>query len=92
MLHLTHSLPSGRHLRIKGFRAPDVQGTYSSNVDPNPSWLVHAAAVRLVEQERNKSATRKQDLSDLREELARLEKTKEGNTLMGVGVKWIETR
>lgn len=92
VLHFLHPLPSGRHLRIKGFRAPDVQDTYSSNVDPNPSWLVHAAAVRLLEQERNKSATRKQDLTDLREELARLERTKEGNTVMGVGVKWIETR
>ena len=93
VLHLIRSLPSGRHLRIAGYRAPDVQATATSNVEPNPVWLATAAAVRLMEQQDiapGSSAERR--LNNLRLELARLEATTEGNTLKGIAFVPIEPR
>lgn len=43
-IHFKRSLPSGRHLRMATYVAPAVQTTATSNVDPNPVWLAHAAA------------------------------------------------
>lgn len=45
-------LPHERHLLIKGYRAPDVVTAAATNVEPNPEWLVHAAARQLLEGDR----------------------------------------
>lgn len=90
-LHLKRALPSARHLRMEVYRAPDVQATATSNVEPNPVWLAHAAAVRLLEQEKM-TPENVARLGYIRGELERLEKTTEGNTIVGKPVVWIERR
>ena len=44
-------LPPGRNLRMNAYRAPDIQATTTSNVEPNPEWLSRAAARRLLEED-----------------------------------------
>ena len=46
---MQQSLPSHRHLRIDGFRAPDVITAATSNVEVDPEWLVNAASIDLLE-------------------------------------------
>ena len=81
-LHFTHALPSARHLRINGVRAPDVQTTVTSNVEPNPEWLALAATVELLGMlpTTDESQTL---LAGRQEELREMEKGPIGNTLYG---------
>lgn len=82
ILRFNRPLPSGRHLRIKGYRAPTVQTTQSSNVDPNPSWLAHAATEYLLEGERPTEQT-EQRLANVRAWLRDPHNAAEVNTVEG---------
>ena len=81
-LHFTKALPSARHLRINGVRAPDVQTTVGSNVEPNPEWLALSAAVNLVRSQPFSDEQRAL-LRDLQGELDKMERQPEGDTLYG---------
>ena len=89
-IHFFRPQPSARHLRIKGYRAPDVQTTATSNVDPNPVWLAYAAAVRLVGQVG--AGSDRVNVDALRAELRRLEGGIEGNPHKNVIIIPIESR
>lgn len=91
VLHFNRALPSGRHLRIAAFRAPDVISTMSSNVEPNPEWLAYATAERVLAQERM-TEENKYRLEYLRQELGKFAGTSEGNVMLGKPIVWIESR
>ena len=92
-IHFLRPLPSARHLRMTLYREPDVVTSFSANVEPTPSWLAHAAAVRLMGQENiepeSPAAFR---LSGLKAELKRLEGTSEGDVMKDKPIVWFETR
>lgn len=92
-LHFNRPLPSARHLRIAGYRAPDVQATMASNVEPNPVWLAMAAAVKVMSQEtiESRSSTERRFLN-LKDDLARLEGSSAGDTLRHTPYVAIEPR
>lgn len=93
VVHFKHALPSGRHLRMTTYQAPSVQTTMTSNVDPNPVWLETAAAVRLLEQddiEPESAAERR--LNSLKQKLAQMERTSEGDIRIGHPFIEIEPR
>ena len=87
-LHFDVPLPSARHLRIRGYRSPDVQATASSNVEPNPVWLAHKAAVRLLEQYDPTNPR----LPILDRKLHEMEASNVYNTTKGKGLVRIEPR
>ena len=93
VIQFKRPLPSGRHLKVSGYKAPTVQTTQSSNVDPNPVWLATAAAVRLMEQEGVElNSPQYFRLKHLKEDLARMEATTEGNTLKDILFIPVESR
>lgn len=88
LLHFHRPLPSARHLRIEGYRAPDVITAATSNVEPKPTWLAHAAAVRLVGQVG--AGSDHVDVDALKAKLESLEGSTEGNVLKNTIVIFIE--
>lgn len=90
VLLMHQALPSGRHLLVKGYRAPDLVTAATSNVEPNPEWLALAAAVHILESEPdNGNATR---LQTLRQRLSFLEATAVGDVRKSRGIIWAESR
>lgn len=81
ILRLLQDLPNGRHLLIRGVRAPDTVAA-TANVEPNSEWLALAAAVQILRGD-PPSADRDGRLADLRAELRDMEKTPEGDVQLG---------
>jgi hypothetical protein len=84
-LHLTRALPRGLHLRIHGFRAPDVVTATASNVEPNPVWLALATAIHLLEADGPSPR-----LSDLRAQMVDMQNTDTGNPWRHDHPVWFE--
>ena len=83
-------LPSARHLRMTLYREPDVV-TATSNVETEPAWLAHKAAVRVVEQQKI-SDDNLNRLTIIRSSLADMERSPQGKPHRSKPIHWFETR
>lgn len=83
ILRMHQDLLDGRHLLIKGYRAPDVlAATSTAGVEPNPEWLALAAAVRILQGD-PPSPDRDGRLALLTADLRAMEDTSEGDVRLG---------